>query len=116
MTTMIQLSLWLNVAVLIPVSAALALNRPGATRAFGERSPARGILLSIYLSILLVSAALLFVRDSRATVALLVVQIVYKLTTPFTVGTVKNPVVVSNLAISAFHIGALWVSRAMVLG
>lgn len=35
--------------------------------------------------------------------ALLLVQILYKLLTPFTVGTLANPVVLSNLAIAAFH-------------
>jgi hypothetical protein len=31
------------------------------------------------------------------------VQFVYKLTTPVTVGTLLNPVVVSNLGIAGFH-------------
>lgn len=31
------------------------------------------------------------------------VQILYKLTTPVTVGTLQNPVVVSNLGIAIFH-------------
>jgi hypothetical protein len=34
---------------------------------------------------------------------LLLMQVVYKLTTPFTVGTFGNPVVVSNLVIAALH-------------
>jgi len=37
----------------------------------------------------------------------LIVQVVYKLTTPFTVGAVLNPIVISNLAISALHIATL---------
>lgn len=113
---MMQLSLLLNIAVLVPVSLALAANRPGATKVFGERTPARGILLSIYISILVVSAGLLVWGDSRSIGALLIVQIVYKLTTPFTVGTLKNPVVLSNLAISVFHLAALWTSRATMFG
>jgi hypothetical protein len=36
------------------------------------------------------------------------VQILYKVTTPFTVGSFANPVVVSNLAIAAFHSLTLW--------
>ena len=86
-------------------------SQPGATEVFGERSPARGILQSVYLSILVVSVALLFIRDPRAIAALLVVQIVYKLTTPFTVGTLRHPVVVSNLGIAAFHLATLFLSR-----
>ena len=31
------------------------------------------------------------------------VQILYKLTTPVTVGTLQNPVVISNLGIAMFH-------------
>ena len=112
MPTLMFLSLALNIAVLIPVTVALALNRPGATQVFGERSPARGILLSIYLSILVVSAALLAVQALQAVAALLLVQIVYKLTTPITVGSMRNPVVVSNLFIAAFHSATLWGSRA----
>ncbi len=40
--------------------------------------------------------------------ALLMVQIVYKVITPFAVGSFSNPVVVSNLAIAAFHSITLW--------
>ena len=40
--------------------------------------------------------------------ALLSVQIIYKLITPFAVGNFSNPVVVSNLAIAAFHSITLW--------
>jgi hypothetical protein len=39
--------------------------------------------------------------------ALLGVQVIYKLTTPFTVGTWRNPVVLSNLAIAAVHTATL---------
>ncbi len=108
-----RLSLVLNIAVLIPVLAALAANRAGAIAVFGERTPARGILQSIYFAILVMSAALLAVQDLHATAGLLGVQIVYKVTTPFTVGTVKNPVVISNLLIAAFHGIALWDAASM---
>jgi len=46
---------------------------------------------------------LLLAPEPRAVGALLLVQVVYKLTTPVTVGTLFNPVVVSNLGIAAFH-------------
>jgi hypothetical protein len=64
---------------------------------------ARGILLSIYLSILLASCLFLVFRNPSSVAALLMVQILYKLTTPVTVGTLQNPVVVSNLGIAIFH-------------
>jgi hypothetical protein len=64
---------------------------------------ARGILLSIYLSILIASGVLLVFRNPGSVAALLAVQVIYKLTTPFTVGTLQNPVVISNLGIALFH-------------
>jgi hypothetical protein len=112
---MMQLSLWLNIGVLIPVTATLALNRPGASFVFGERTPARGILLSIYFAILVLSAVLLWTADLRACATLLLMQVVYKLSTPVTVGSLKNPVVLSNLAISLVHIVSLWSARALLL-
>lgn len=100
---MITLSLLLNTLVLIPVCLGLMTDAAWARETYGENSPARGILLSIYLAILLVSVALLFVGQPFAVAALLVVQIVYKATTPFTVGTIRNPVVISNILIAMFH-------------
>jgi hypothetical protein len=38
---------------------------------------------------------------------LLLVQVLYKLTTPFTVGSFANPVVISNLVIAALHLTTL---------
>lgn len=103
MPTMIRISLWLNVAVLWPVCLSLVANTARATTTFGERTPARGILLSVYLSILGVSMALLLLGHTAAAASLLLVQVVYKVTTPFTVGRLRHPVVLSNLAIAAFH-------------
>jgi hypothetical protein len=103
MKLMITFSLLLNILVLVPVCGSLLASAGWIENAYGPPSPARGILLSIYLAILLGSVALLFKPLPAMVVALLVVQIVYKVTTPFTVGTVTNPVVLSNLAIAAFH-------------
>ena len=76
--------------------------------AYGEDAPARGILLSLYMTIALASALLLVLFRFEegylaVVVGLLLVQITYKLTTPFTVGAIDHPVVVSNLLIAAFH-------------
>ena len=103
MSLLIKLSLALNIAVLVPVCLSLLAGADGTLTAYGPPSPARGILLSIYLAILLVSIGLLFKPVPAMVAALLIVQIVYKATTPFTVGTLGNPVVLSNLAIAAFH-------------
>ena len=59
--------------------------------------------MSIYLAIMLVSIGLLFKPLPAMVAALLLVQIIYKITTPFTVGTLSNPVVLSNLVIAAVH-------------
>ena len=46
---------------------------------------------------------LLVVDEPKLVAALLLVQVIYKVTTPLTVGTLRNPVVASNLCIAAFH-------------
>jgi len=107
MKTMIYLSLGLNILVLIPIVVLMAINSPIVDEAWGEFTAARGILMSIYLSILVVSVFLVFRPVPSFVAALLIVQVVYKLTTPFTVGAVLNPIVISNLAISALHIATL---------
>lgn len=103
MSLMIILSLLLNIGVLIPVCSGLLANAAWARQSYGESTPARGILLSIYLSITASSIILLIYARPEAIAALLFVQIVYKVTTPFTVRTFRNPVVISNLLIAGFH-------------
>jgi hypothetical protein len=71
--------------------------------AWGPLTPARGILFSIYFAILATSVFLLICPVPVMALALLLVQVLYKVTTPFTVG-LKNPVVISNLLISVLHI------------
>ena len=105
--TMLDLSLGLNVAVLIPVCIGLLWNATWTQAAFGAPTPARGILLSIYGAILVVSAGLLVSGQTAQAVPLLWIQVVYKITTPLTVGTFRNPVVISNLGIAAFHIATI---------
>jgi hypothetical protein len=100
---MITLSLILNIVVLVPICAGLILDASWAKASFGETTAARGILLSVYIAIGLVSVMLFFIRESKMIAALLLVQVVYKLTTPLTVGTLANPVVISNLGIAAIH-------------
>lgn len=107
--TMTTVSLIINILVLVPVSLILFTNSLGAEDVFGVFTPARGVLLSMYLSILIISLALLVKRDIKFVSAILTMQVVYKLTTPFTVGDISNPVVISNLLVSAFHIVTLWV-------
>jgi hypothetical protein len=104
---MMTVSLLLNLAVLVPVCGSLMLSAPWAVAAYGPPSPARGILLSVYLAIGLLSALLLLRPAPAALAALLAVQVVYKITTPLTTGTISNPVVISNLLIAAVHAATL---------
>jgi hypothetical protein len=108
----IVVSLTLNLAVLVPVLVALRTDRPWVAAAYGERTPSRDILFAIYAAILLVSGALLaswFLGFDRAfveaaTIALLGVQVVYKVGTAVTVEQAfRNPVVLSNLGIAVVH-------------
>ena len=107
MKKMILASLIANVAVLIPVCGAMLLDASLVADVLGSASPARGILLSVYGAILVVSTGLLFKREPMLVAPLLLVQVLYKLTTPFTVGSFVNPVVISNLVIAALHLTTL---------
>ncbi len=100
---MTKVSLAANVATLVPICTVLALGVDRVDRVYGGSTQARGILLSIYLAITLLSLALLARPDARMISALLLVQVLYKVTTPFTVGTLLNPVVISNLVLAALH-------------
>jgi hypothetical protein len=99
----VTISLVANITVLIPVLLSLITQARWCASAYGPPSPARGIVLSIYLAILLGSLALLVLPDQRMALALFAVQVAYKVTTPFTVGSWTNPVVVSNLMIAGLH-------------
>jgi hypothetical protein len=107
MKTMIYISLALNTLVLLPIIVLMFVKAPIVDETWGSFSPARGILMSIYFAILVVSVALLFLPVPALVAALLLVQVIYKVTTPFTVGEISHPVVISNLAIAAFHIATL---------
>ncbi|MCX6496103.1 MAG: hypothetical protein NTW23_02080 [Rhodoluna sp.] len=107
METLIYVSLVINICVLIPIVILMAIKSPIVDQTWGGFTAARGILMSIYLSILVVSVLLLFKPVPAFVAALLLVQVVYKITTPFTVGKFSHPVVISNLVISAMHIATL---------
>lgn len=107
MKMMMRLSLVVNVLVLTPVCWGLLLNAAWVSHGYGEFSAARGILLSIYAAIWLVSLGLLWRTSSTAVASLLMIQVMYKITTPLTVGTLDNPVIISNLFIAALHSATL---------
>ena len=108
MKRMILISLMVNVLVLIPVCTGLMWDLPRISSVCGLYSPARGILLSVYGAILLVSILLLFKPLPMLVAPLLLVQVLYKLTTPFTVDSFTNPVVISNLLVAVLHLITLY--------
>lgn len=107
MKKMIRISLGLNILVLIPIVVALANGSPRVDKVYGEATAGRGILVSIYLALLVLSVALIFKMIPVLVVPLLAIQVLYKVTTPLTVGTLLNPVVLSNLGIAALHLVTL---------
>ena len=106
---MVRVSLGLNIAVLIPVCTVLILNLTPFVDVWGPATPARGILLSMYVSILILSVGLWMQRNPMLVAPLLAMQVCYKVMTPITVGTLTNPVVISNLAIAIVHVITLWI-------
>ncbi len=109
MKTMIRVSLTVNILVLIPIVFGMAIGSPIIDRAWGEFSESRGILAAIYLALLVLSSILIVKTIPVFVVPLLATQVIYKITTPFTVGTMLNPVVISNLGIAALHLVTLYV-------
>ncbi|MGD9588201.1 MAG: hypothetical protein AB7Q37_06055 [Pyrinomonadaceae bacterium] len=100
---MIVLSLLLNIAVLVPVCFGLISDAQWTRQSYGEASASRGILFSVYIAIAAVSLILTFYREPKFVGALLLIQVLYKVSTPFTVQSIANPVVICNLLIAAFH-------------
>ena len=116
MKRMILISLLVNVLVLIPVCMGLMWDLPRISSVYGSYSLARGILLSVYGAILLVSILLLFRPLPLLVAPLLLVQVLYKLTTPFTVGSFTNPVVISNLLVAVLHLITLYLIFRTIRG
>lgn len=105
---MIAISLILNLVVLGPVTVGLLRQTPGLEPAFGPDSPARRILLAVYLSIaglsvvLLALLALAPAMAGQMALSLLALLIIYKALTVPLVG-LRNPVVKTNVAVMIFH-------------
>ena len=109
MKKMIRISLGVNILVLTPIVFGMALGSPIIDRAWDEFTASRGILASIYFALLVLSSFLIIKTIPVFVVPLLATQVIYKITTPFTVGTLLNPVVISNLGIAVLHLVTLWV-------
>jgi hypothetical protein len=92
-----------NIICLVPICSLIVSEVPGFITAFGPALPARQILLAIYISIIVCSGLLLWLRDERMVATLLFAQIVYKVLTPLTVFSFTNPVVLFNLGFALLH-------------
>ena len=101
---MLIISLIANILILIPVCFFLFRDDNSMLDVFGPKTVARHILLSIYISILILSFLLLFFQDEKMVLTLLIIQVVYKLQTPFYVKSIKNPVIITNLVVTLVHI------------
>ncbi len=108
---MLTLSLLLNILILIPICYLMLTNNVRMVETLGEFNPARGILLAIYITILIASIGLLIFPDTKFAIALLLMQIVYKLLTPVTVKTLKHPFVISNMLVAIVHIVTVYSLR-----
>ena len=108
---MLTLSLILNILILIPICYLMLTNNVRIVETLGEFNPARGILLAIYITILIASIGLLIFPDTKFAIALLLMQIVYKLLTPVTVKTLKHPFVISNMLVAIVHIVTVYSLR-----
>lgn len=104
MQTLIYVSLIVNIVVLVPILVLMIIKSPLVDHAWGSFTASRGILMSIYFAILVASVVLLIMPVAAFIAALLSVQVIYKVTTPVTVRSLKNPVVISNLVIATLHI------------
>jgi hypothetical protein len=113
----VRLSLAVNIVVLIAVCTVLIAfsSSEPVVYGWGPRTSGRGILLSIYFAILVVSILLLAMHSRypnnsaihHMVAVLLTTQIIYKVSTPATAGA-ANPVAISNLCISALHAVTLY--------
>lgn len=81
----------------------LLANAKWTVDVYGDAIPTRGILRSVYIAIGSISLLLLVLHDPKPTAALLIVQVIYKVLTPLTVGRLTNPVDISNLCIATSH-------------
>jgi len=107
MPTLMTLSLAVNILVLVPIVVLMSIKSPLVDEACGLFTAARRILFSICFTILSASIVLVNIPVPAFVAALLLMQVVYKITTPVTVGRLQNPVVMSNLLIAAFHSATL---------
>jgi hypothetical protein len=109
---LVNLSTILNIVVLIPVISVILLDLDRVEPFWGVDQASRQILTSIYIAILASSIALFFLKDKTKLIVATTIfslQIIYKtLTAVLVINAFINPVVLSNLAITAVHLFTLY--------
>lgn len=105
--TPLVVALWLNIALLVPVVAVLLFIPRLAIRLYGNQTPARGVVLALYLTLIAASVLFLVWPLEPGIITLLAVQISYKVLSAFTIRVLTNPLVIGNLLIAAIQTGLL---------
>jgi hypothetical protein len=108
MIRMIRCSLFLNIAVLTPVCFAIISGHRLVAHSWGAAQPSLYLLVSIYCTILIASLYLLIKPNIYLIFSLLMMQVFYKFLSPVLVGSVHNPVVLSNVVIATIHLFSLY--------
>ncbi len=100
----------INVLVAGTMATLLIINVRHMAKVFGEVTPARQILSSLYLAIATASLVALIAPQFSILIALVLfpIQIFYKLSTLITVSNKSNPVIWWNLVISIVHAVSLY--------
>ena len=100
----------INVLVAGVMASLLMVDERHITKVFGETTPARQILSSLYMAIAIASFVALCIPYYSITIALVLfpIQILYKLSTLITVSSKSNPIIWWNLVISIVHAISLY--------
>ena len=98
-----------NIIVAGSIGTLLLINHPSMARAYGDETPARSILMCMYLTTAILSGTALAFSAITIMVALVLFpfQIIYKVATVATVG-IRNPIVIINLVIVILLAAALF--------
>jgi hypothetical protein len=101
------LALWINIAVLIPLTLSFINNSKYITDSYGLHTTSRDILLSIYLTFLFFSIYFIMTPSNSKTdthiITLLYIQIIYKILSAIT-HKEYNPIIISNIVIALIFI------------
>lgn len=105
--TPLVVALWLNIAVLVPVVTVMLFVPRLAIRLYGQVTPARGVVLALYLTLIATSVLFLVWPLEPGIITLLAVQVSYKVLSAFTIRVLTSPLVIGNLLIAAIQTGLL---------